>query len=167
MSDALTIEAAAQLLYAEARCLDERRWDDWLEMFTEDALYWVPAWKSELEPTSSPDEEISLIYYQGRSSLVDRIWRLRSGLSVASTPLRRTTHMITNIAFADTPDDSEPEVRASWAVHQLDPKRRVQHVFFGHYEHRLRRVGEGWKIAGKKILLLNDQIPAVADIYLL
>jgi 3-phenylpropionate/cinnamic acid dioxygenase small subunit len=38
-------------------------------------------------------------------------------------------------------------------------------VFFGRYEHGLRRVDGDWRIARKKILLLNDTIPTVVDFY--
>jgi len=90
MSGALTLQAATALLHDEGLCLDERRWDDWLALYVEDAVYWVPAWKSENETTTDPARELSLIYYQGRGGLEDRIWRLKSGLSVAANPLRRT-----------------------------------------------------------------------------
>jgi 3-phenylpropionate/cinnamic acid dioxygenase small subunit len=163
---ALTSTDAAELLFSEAQLLDERRWDEWLELFTEDAVFWAPAWKNEDEPTSSPDTELSLIYHQGRSNLADRVWRLRSGLSVASIPLHRTAHAITNVQLSG-PTDSAATVKSSWTVHTFNPRRKAQHVFFGRYEHGLRHEGGVWRIASKKILLLNDYIPTVVDFYML
>lgn len=167
MTATFTNEAAAALLYAEASALDERRWDDWLTLYTEDATYWAPAWKSEGETTTDPDSELSLIYYQGRAGLEDRIWRLKSGLSVASNPLRRTAHLVSNVHVAGFNSDGGACVKATCAVHVYDPKRKTSHVYFGLYDYNLRREGESWKIAGKVIRLLNDNIPAVADIYML
>jgi len=164
---ALTSTDAADLLFLEAQLLDERRWDDWLDLFTEDAVFWAPAWKNEDEPTSSPDTELSLIYLQGRSNLADRVWRLRSGLSVASIPLHRTAHAITNVQMAGPAADSAATVKSSWTVNTFNPRRKAQHVFFGRYEHGLRREGDAWRIASKKILLLNDYIPTVVDFYML
>ncbi len=163
----LTCEAAAALLYAEALCLDERRWADWLAMYAEDAVFWVPAWKSEAEPTVDPDAEISLIYYRGRSGLEDRVWRLKSGQSLASAPLRRTAHLVSNVQVTERLSAAEATVKASFAVHNHDPRGQTSHVFFGLYDYGLRLSNDGWKIARKRILLLNDHIPAVADVYML
>jgi benzoate/toluate 1,2-dioxygenase subunit beta len=164
---ALTSTDAAELLFLEAQLLDERRWDEWLDLFTEGAVFWAPAWKNEDEPTSSPDSELSLIYHQGRSNLADRVWRLRSGLSVASIPLHRTAHAITNVQLAGKATESAATVKSSWTVHTFNPRRKAQHVFFGRYEHGLLREGGAWRIASKKILLLNDYIPTVVDFYML
>jgi benzoate/toluate 1,2-dioxygenase subunit beta len=165
MSD-MSSAKAAEFLYREARLLDERRWDEWVELYTEDAVFWVPAWKSEDEPTSSPDTELSLIYYEGRSNLADRVWRARSNLSVASTPLHRTAHAITNVLLEVAPAADEAIVKSSWATHTFNPRRKTQHVFFGLSEHILRLEGGAWRIARKKALLLNDYIPAVLDFYM-
>ena len=58
---ALLGDRVHQLLFEEAAALDERRWHDWLALFTPDCEYWVPAWKSAFETTSDPDGEVSLI----------------------------------------------------------------------------------------------------------
>ncbi len=167
MSAQLTNDGAAALLYGEALALDERRWEEWLAFYTEDAIYWAPAWKSEGETTSDPNSELSLIYYQGRAGLEDRIWRLKSGLSVASNPLRRTAHMINNVQIVERANAGQARVKSTFAVHVYDPKRKSQHVYFGLYDYDLRQEGDAWKIAGKIVRLLNDNIPAVADIYML
>ncbi len=95
MNDAT--ETAADLLYREALALDERRWDDWLALYDEAAEFWVPAWKSEDQPTDDPSSEVSLVYAARRSELEDRVWRVRSGQSIASSPLPRTAHIVTNV----------------------------------------------------------------------
>lgn len=162
----LTLEQATSLLYAEGLALDERRWEDWLALYPEDAKYWVPSWKSEAETTSDPDRELSLIYYESRDGLEDRIWRLKSGLSVASNPLRRTAHTVSNIQVTET-SNGEGTVKATGVVHVHDPKRKTSNAFFGLYEYRLRLVDGQWLIAAKTVKLLNDNIPAVLDIYML
>ena len=42
---------------------------------------------------------------------------------------------------------------------------RPQHAFFGRYEHDLKRAGDGWRITRKKIILMNDFIPAMVDVF--
>lgn len=166
MSGFLTQEQTTALLYAEGLALDERRWEDWLALYAEDAAYWVPSWKSESETTSDPDRELSLIYYDSRAGLEDRIWRLKSGLSVASNPLRRTTHMVSNIQIVEA-EDGAARVKASGAVHVYDPRRKTATVFFGLYDYRLRMIDGEWRIAAKTVKLMNDNIPAVLDVYML
>lgn len=164
MSAGLTRGVAEELLYREALYLDRREWDAWLELYTEDAVFWMPAWRDETEPTTDPEAELSLIYYRGRRNLADRVWRVRSGMSVASAPLPRSVHAITNVLVECGVDDSAG-VSASFTVHRYDVRSERSHVFFGRYEYALVREGADWRIAAKKILLLNDVIPTVLDFY--
>lgn len=157
---------AAELLYREAHFLDTQRWDDWLALYCRDAVFWMPAWKSASEQTDCPDTELSLIYCTGRAALEERVWRARSGLSVASAVLPRTSHMIANVLLdADVAKGDEPLVHSTWTSHLYDVKRGHVHVMFGRYEHRLRREAERWAIASKKIVLLNDCVPTPVDFY--
>jgi 3-phenylpropionate/cinnamic acid dioxygenase small subunit len=165
-SAALSRSQAVDLLYHEAWALDERRFDDWLAMFTEDVRFWMPAWKDETTPTSDPEKELSLVYYEGRAHLADRIWRLGSGLSNASEIPARVTHMIGNVLI-DSADECEAHVRACFTAHHYDARSGRSHVFFGHYRHLFRRDGERWLIAAKTITLMNDCIPTVADLYMI
>ncbi len=162
MSDVLA-EAVA-LLHLEAMLLDERDWDAWLALYEEDAEFWMPAWKSESEPTSDPMKELSMIYYDSRAGLEDRVQRIRSGKSVASTPLRRTAHMVGNVMLADNAGELIG-VKSSFNVHVYDTRRKTQHVFFGRTTHGLVRREEGLRIRRKKIILANDCIPTMLDIY--
>ncbi len=157
---------AAELLYREAHFLDTQRWDDWLALYCTDAVFWMPAWKSASEQTNCPDTELSLIYCTDRAALEERVWRARSGLSVASAVLPRTSHMIANVLLdADTSTGDEPLVHSTWTSHLYDVKRGLVHVMFGRYEHRLRRGNGRWAIAAKKIVLLNDCVPTFVDFY--
>jgi benzoate/toluate 1,2-dioxygenase subunit beta len=163
-ANGMTPREAKTMLYREALLLDRGDWDAWLELYTEDCVFWMPAWKSDGMPTNDPDGELSLVYYEGRSNLADRVWRARSGLSVASTPRPRTVHAVTNV-LVERADETSADVASSFTVHQHDVRSGQSHVFFGRYEHQLVRQGDGWRIARKKILLLNDTIPAVIDFY--
>jgi 3-phenylpropionate/cinnamic acid dioxygenase small subunit len=93
------------------------------------------------------------------------VWRLNSGLSVASTPLRRTSHMTSGILVEA--GDSEAKASAAFTVQCFDPKRRAAHAFFGRYEYQFGLRDGDWKITRKVTILANDQIPSVADFYLL
>jgi 3-phenylpropionate/cinnamic acid dioxygenase small subunit len=147
------------LLFEEAAALDEQRWHDWLALFTPDCEYWVPAWKSEFETTSDPDDEVSLIYYSDRTGLEERIWRIESAASPAHRTRPRTCHAVNNIRI----DADQLTVKANWRVDCYEEKRAAS--FFGHYEYALMREGDELLIVRKKILLLNDSVPSYLDIY--
>lgn len=164
MTSPLSHVEAEALLYREAALLDEGAWDDWLALYTEDAVFWVPAWRDELTPTADPDSELSLIYYEGRRGLEDRVVRARSGQSVASHPRPRCAHMISNVRLVEGDADTA-EIASNFAVFLHDVRAERTHTFFGRYRHTLRREAGEWRIARKHILLLNDTIPTVVDFY--
>ena len=157
---------AEDLLYREARALDERRFADWLAMYAEDAVFWIPAWKDEATPTSDPGSELSLVYYEGRQHLADRVWRLGSGLSNASEIPARVAHIVGNV-IVESASAAEAVILSSFNAHHYDPRSDRTHVFFGHYRHVFRQDGKNWLIAAKTITLMNDCIPTVADLYML
>lgn len=122
-------------------------------------------WADETTLNNDPRTTLSHIYYDKRKGLEDRIARIRSTRkSPASTPPPRTAHMISNIIPMEASDASQMNLRASWACHVLY-KAREQHVFFGWSEYTLISNTDGWRIARKKIVLQNDNIPTMLDIY--
>jgi len=158
------LSRCADLLYQEAAYLDERRWAEWLALYTEEAEFWLPAWDEDGRPTNDPESQLSLIYYSNRAGLEDRVWRIQSGLSPASRPLIRTCHLITNVRITDVVAD-QPQVASHWQVHVYLQEKQHSFTYFGFYEHVLRSEGEKLRIAKKKILLLNDVVESVLDIY--
>lgn len=159
------LQAGRELLEREAAYLDEQRWDEWLALFAEDCEYWVPTWRTEEQLTSDAQSELSHIYYASRAGLEDRIARIRSRKSPASTPMARTTHLVGNVRVTGMEGESVVRLRASWTSHVFNPRRKEQHSFFGHAEYELRRAGGGWCIARKKTVLQNDYIPTMIDVY--
>ena len=157
-------EQAAALLYHEALLLDRGDYDAWLELYTTDCLFWMPAWRDDNTQTNDPDSELSLIYYKGRRNLEDRISRIRSGQSVASEVMPRVSHMVGNVLVEETGAD-RVRTSASFTVHVYDVRSDASHAYFGRYEHELARVDSDWKIAAKVIRLMNDVVPTMLDIY--
>ncbi len=162
---AAALAAGTDMLEREAICLDEQRWDDWLALFTTDCEYWIPTWRHDETLTADPRKELSHIYYASRAGLEDRIVRIRSGRSPASMPLPRTTHLLGNIRLTEPPTSERLKLRASWTTQVFFTRSRETHAFFGHAEHELVLREGRWLIARKKIVLQNDYIPGMLDIY--
>lgn len=163
MTTAAMTREAEDLLYREALLIDSGRFDEWLALYAEDAEFWMPAWRDETTPTQNPDRELSLIYYKGRRNLEDRVMRLTSGLSTASSPLPRVVHQVTNVVATHATAQAM-DVSAAFTCHRFDVRMNRADCFFGRYEYHLVKSAVGWRIARKKILLLNDTIPTVVDI---
>lgn len=161
MSEAVRL-SVSNFLLLEAKLVDSRKWDDWLELFAEDAEYWIPAWKSELEPTVDPNTELSLIYYNSRLGLEDRVFRLRTEASSASIPLPRTCHLVTNIEVEEQ-DINLCLARANF--HALSYRFGETQSFFGTYDYHLAMVEKNWRIKRKRITVLNDVIDTVLDFF--
>jgi 3-phenylpropionate/cinnamic acid dioxygenase small subunit len=157
--------AGRDLILREAMYLDEQRWDEWLALYIEDCEYWMPAWKADGTPTTNPQAELSHIYYANRTGLEDRIVRIRSGKSPASTPMPRTAHILGTVLPLEVPAADRLCLRSSWVSHVFFPRSHESHAFFGRYEHELVLREGDWRIAKKKILLQNDYIPTMLDIY--
>jgi len=166
MLDQAATAIATELLYQESSALDQRKWDQWLDLYTEDAVYWVPAWRNEDEQTSDPNSEVSQIYHDSRTGLEERVMRVTSGKSVTAMPLPRTTHFITNVVVTKA-DEAAIQVAANFMVQLFQPQRGAHYVNFGDYELRLVKGGELWLIAAKTIHLKNDLVPALIDFYTL
>jgi 3-phenylpropionate/cinnamic acid dioxygenase small subunit len=152
------------LLYREAAALDERRWDDWLALFTADCEFWMPMWGSEAQLNDDPQRQLSHVYYTSRAGLEDRITRIRSRRSPASSPLPRTTHLI-GAALECEGAGNWLELRTSWCCHVFYQVGSKDHAFHGSSHYVLARGEGGLQIARKKIQLMNDYIPTMLDIY--
>ena len=162
--DVELLTRCSDLLYQEAAYLDERRWQEWLALYTEDAEFWLPAWDDDVSPTVDPQSQLSLIYYPSRAGLEDRVWRIQSGLSPATSPLLRTCHLITNVRVTNVVN-GQPQLSAHWQVQIYRPEKQQAFTYFGFYEHMLRTEAGSFHIAKKKIILLNDVVEGVLDIY--
>ncbi len=154
--------AVEEFLAREAHHVDNRQWDAWLDLFETGAEYWIPSWDSEHEYVSDPHSEVSLMYYPDRSGLEDRVFRIRTGRSAASTPLPRTCHLISNVLIAEQ-SDGTLEITANWVTHQF--RFGTASHFFGRYEYLLAPSEATWRIRKKKVLVYNDTIPTVLDVY--
>jgi 3-phenylpropionate/cinnamic acid dioxygenase small subunit len=146
----MTRAEAEDFLYREARLLDERRFEDWLALFDDEAHYWLPRHEHD-----DPRRDAALAY-DDRRTLGDRVERLRSPAAHAQAPPSRTRHLVTNVEVEDAPDTGV-RLRSNFAVYEL--RTGGERTFAGHAEHYLRRTEDGWRIHLKKVVLVNADQP--------
>lgn len=163
MPDLALTAAVTEFLYREARLLDGRKFGEWLDLFRKDAIFWVPAVGMDRTYTSEPETSLNFMYIVGRAGLEARVFRVESGGSLASNPLPHTRHMVTNVMV----DSDGPEGIAAFANTQVVAfcEPRGQQILNGSYEYRLRRDGERFRIASKKVLLLEYVVDGYFDFF--
>ena len=158
----LSYDQICAFLYREARYLDDRQWKDWLACYAPDVTYWMPAWDDDDKVTEDPQSEISLMFYPNRDGLEDRVFRIETERSGASTPEPRTNHSVTNVEVVE---DRGAEVDVRYNFHTMNQRYDHTDQFFGTMFVTLRETGDGPLISAKKIVLKNDYIRQVIDVY--
>ena len=158
----LSYEAVQAFLYGEARALDERRWADWLTYYAPDAVFFMPSWDDDDKLTTDPKNEVSLIYYPNKQGLEDRVFRIETDRSSASTPDTRVNHAINNIEIL-AQDEKSCEVTFNWTTHSF--RYDIVDVYFGTSRYKLDTSGAKPLIKDKYVVLKNDYIHHMLDVY--
>lgn len=110
----------------------------------------------------SPVSEISLIYYPDRQGLEDRVFRIKTERSSATMPDTRTSHNIANVEVLDR-DGDKVTVRFNWNT--LSFRYKTNYSYFGMSRYVIDFSGDQPKILSKYVVLKNDYINQVIDIY--
>ncbi|MGH7037927.1 MAG: 3-phenylpropionate/cinnamic acid dioxygenase subunit beta [Stellaceae bacterium] len=168
------IREVEQFLYREARLLDGRRFHEWLDLFTADVRYFM-AGRSNRYPRSSKaiaildperyieddrgrEDELAILD-ETRETLGARVARLDTGMAWAEDPPSRTRHLITNIEVEAGAADGEITVYSNFLVYRSRAERE-EDFYVGAREDVLRREGEGWKIAHRRLVLDQNVLGA-------
>jgi 3-phenylpropionate/cinnamic acid dioxygenase small subunit len=156
-----------QFLYREARLLDERRFEEWVDLFAEDAVYEMPtrhvpdpadqALRPVDEELASPDE--LYLFDEPRFMLEARVLKLRTGKAWAEEPPSRTRRLITNIEVSTGPQSEELVARSNFVLYRSrgDGDRNW---LVGSRRDLLRRSGDSFLIARRRAILDDTVVPA-------
>jgi benzoate/toluate 1,2-dioxygenase subunit beta len=159
----ISIDKVQEFLYREARYLDDKQWDNWLALYTPDVEFWMPAWDDDDKLTEDPQKEISLIWYGHKGGLEDRVFRIKTERSSAtSLPEPRTSHNISNVEIVEQ-QDGTCKIRFNWFT--LNYRYKTVDTYFGTSFYTLDVSGDHPLIKNKKVILKNDYIHHVIDIY--
>jgi benzoate/toluate 1,2-dioxygenase subunit beta len=140
--------AVEQFLYREARLLDEGRLEEWLELFSPDAVYWLPAGNGDIDPT----QHVSIIY-DTRREMNARVARLRSGYAHAQDPASRMYRLLSNVEVENGEDGTTLVAYCVMVLFALT--HHGTEIHSARCQFALRPDGDSWKIAQKKVVLLR------------
>ena len=159
----ITQQAIEQFLYREARYLDDREFEKWLDCYADDVEYWMPSWRDDDLLCEDPQTEISLVYYPNKGGLSDRVFRIKTERSSAtSLPEPRTSHNITNVEVIERRGDLV-DIRFNW--HTMYFRYNTVDPYYGTSFYTIDFSGDSPLIRRKTVVLKNDYIHHVVDIY--
>lgn len=138
----------------EAWLLDERNFRAWLDLFTDDVLYFMPRRKNvprrEAHRELTPLGDLAILE-EDKRYLEMRVARLDTGMAWAEDPPSRTRHLIGNLE-AEPLDNGEVRARTAFMVYRSHLETDAQ-LLSGSREDVLRKVDGGWKVAKRMIVL--------------
>jgi benzoate/toluate 1,2-dioxygenase beta subunit len=147
--------AVAAFLYQEARLADEARYAEWLALWTDDAVYWVPA---TTDPDADPEKHLSHIY-DNRTRLETRVKLLQTGHRYSQEPPSLMRRLISNIEV-EKAEDGGLVAESNFVLAELSIQAKHEtHWWVGRTTHRLRPLDGGIRMSLKKVVLVNAAEP--------
>ena len=146
-------EEVLAFLYHEAEVLDEGRFEEWLDLMTDDVQYRAPARLSRERATPGDRSHDMQHFWDDRETLTLRVRRLRTDFAWAEDPPSRTRHFITNVRIASDGRDDELDVRSNVLVYRNRGDTGEHELVSGERRDTLRRVGGAWRLARREFLI--------------
>ena len=163
-SDSMTLDAPAQgsrdtqraveqFLYRQADILDDRKWEEWLALFTDDAHYWMPVSAEQTIADGVPN-----IFYEDLNLMRVRIKRVTHPHAWSQQPGHRTSHVVSNVVIEDEQQDSGDIVVRS-RFHVAEYWNDGLRHFAGRYRHELTNTADGYRVRLQRVDLVNAEGP--------
>lgn len=144
--------AAERFLYRQAEFLDEKQWDHWLALYTEDGFYWMPAEEDQTEGDGQPN-----IFWEDQDLMRMRIDRNTHPRAHSQAPQNRLCHVVSNVVVESEDANGDLIVRSRF--HCAEYLRYEVRNFTGKYRHYLKKTADGYRIAVQRVDLVNREGP--------
>ncbi len=154
-------EQIEEFLYDEAELLDERRFSEWLDLLTEDLVYFMPLRRNvkygehAAHENTRVGKDISW-FDEDKWTLAKRVEQLLTGVHWAEEPLSRVCHIVSNVQILDARPSArearEAVVRSRFLIYQNRVETETN-LMVGKRTDVLRKEDGGWKLARREITL--------------
>jgi ethylbenzene dioxygenase beta subunit len=159
------LQELTQLLYREAELLDAGRYEEWLELLSDDVRYVAPI-AQDLDPYVEPEatnesgevnHELTYLY-ESRGSLMLRVAKIRTGLQQTENPPSRTVRMIGNVQVEPIAGADDCTVRSAFLLYRQRRQRQVE-ILAGHRRDRWMPAPQGWRLRDREIRFAANVLP--------
>lgn len=147
-STLVDLRQVEQFLFREARLADGHEYDLWEALWTDDAIYWVPAGADD----SDPQTQMSVLF-DNRNRISTRIKQLHTGRRHAQVPRSKTRRVLGNVELLE-PVGDDLQVGANFVL--VESRERATETWAGRYTYRLRLVEGELRMAYKKVALVDS-----------
>jgi len=141
--------AVEQFLYRQAECLDTKQWQDWIDLFAADGIYWMPPDASYKTWDGQP-----AIFAEDKNLMTVRMNRVLHPDAWSQRPLWGTNHVVSNVVIEKETKDT---VVARSRFHMLELRRDDVRHFAGAYRHELKKTKGGFRIKLQRVDMTNSQ----------
>lgn len=149
-----TLREVEQFIYREARYQDELEYDAWEALWTDDAIYWVPANGDDTDPTT----QMSIVF-DNRSRISTRIKQLHTGKRHSQAPPSRLRRLVSNVELIDPSPDLPDDIGVGTNFLVYESRERGTNLWAGRSEYTLRRADDGLRMARKTVFLVDNERP--------
>jgi 3-phenylpropionate/cinnamic acid dioxygenase small subunit len=148
-----TLRAVEQFLYRQAEILDGKRWSEFIDLFVNNGVYWMPA-----SPEQTTGEGVPSIFHEDRNLMTVRMKRVTHPHAWSQAPAWGTSHLVSNVAIEkEDPRTGEVVVRSRF--HMMEFRRDESRHFAGSYLHHLKRTRDGYRIKLQRVDMVNGEGP--------
>jgi len=141
---------AEQLLFRQAALLDEKKWQDWIDLFTPDGVYWMPP-----DPSHTTWDGMPAIFAEDRDLMTVRMKRVLHPDAWSQRPLWGTNHVVSNVIVGKAAKNGDLVVRSRF--HMMELRRDDVRHFAGQYTHHLKKSKGGYRIKLQRVDMTNAQ----------
>ena len=140
-----------QFLFAQSELLDNKHWQDYINLFADDGVYWMPVTADQTEWEGSPS-----IFAEDKPMMRVRMGRVTHPNAWSQAPMWATNHVIGNVVIES---ESAKEIVVRSRFHMMELRRDNVRHFGGTYRHTLVKSGKGFKIKLQRVDMFNSQAP--------
>ena len=137
-----------QFLYRQADLLDAKRWQEWIDLFAADGVYWMPA-----DPAHKHWDGMPAIFAEDKNLMEVRMRRVLHPDAWSQRPNWGTNHVVSNVSILKSTGDIQVKSR----FHMMELRRDDVRHFAGTYAHHLKKTKSGFKIKLQRVDMTNAQ----------
>jgi 3-phenylpropionate/cinnamic acid dioxygenase small subunit len=138
-----------QFLYRQSELLDTKQWQAWIDLFTDDGVYWMPA-----DPAHTHWDGVPAIFAEDKNLMNVRMKRVLHPDAWSQRPLWGINHVVSNVMIGKA-EGAEVHVRSRF--HMMELRRDEVRHFAGSYSHTLQKTEQGLRIKLQRVDMTNAQ----------